>query len=136
MGHLPTLRYTRPAALDCGRWIFATYAALRAAQTATSTMSSSEELDAWMRRLIWPERLQPQLDELRPLGRGRVPLMVLYTPAEATLLHATRPEDPAVTQAVRVPQGAFNHVRHGLEVLMNVHRPGRTRRQNGMMETA
>src|SRR5713226_1241441 len=41
------------------------------------------------RRLIWPERLQPQLDELCPLGRGRIPVVVLRTPAEPTLLHAT-----------------------------------------------
>src|SRR5260370_19536493 len=41
------------------------------------------------RRLVWPRGLQPQLDELGPLGRRRVPLLVLGAPAEPTLLHAT-----------------------------------------------
>ena len=86
------------------------------------------------RCLVWPGRLQPELNELGPRGRRRVPLVVLGAPAKPPLLHSAGGQDATVAEAVRVLQGAFHNVGHGLQVRMDVHWPGRTRREYAMME--
>src|SRR5207253_2685343 len=50
------------------------------------------------------------------------------------LLDTTGCQYAVVAQAVRVLESAGDHVRHALKVLMDVHRPGRARRENGVME--
>jgi glutamyl-tRNA reductase len=49
---------------------------------------------------LWLRGPQPQLDELSPLGRGRVALLVFRAPVEPALLDTTARQDAVVAQAV------------------------------------
>src|SRR5260370_17173744 len=79
---------------------------------------------------VWPGRLQPHLDKLRPLGRRRIPLLVFGAPAEPALLHPTCRQDATVPEAVRVLENTSDDVCHGLKVFMNVDWPGSARRKD------
>ena len=84
----------------------------------------------------WLDRLKPELDELGWRERRWDPLFVLGAPAQPTLVHSTRGQDAAVAQIVSVLERARDNVRHALEVLVNVHRPRRTRLERRVGEPA